>query len=80
MDKDKFEALLAIAIVPPVVKLIAEHFNLDEKKAVNDFYSSKVYSFLEREDTGVWHYSPLTLFSMYKEECDFGTFEFPEEV
>ena len=79
MDKKKFESML-ILIVPKVVKLITENYNLDEITAFDKFYASKVYEKLEQEETKLWHFSPLTLFNMYDEERKTGMFMFPEEV
>lgn len=39
-----------------------------------------VYSFLEQEDTKLWHLSALTLFHMFDEEKRMGTITFPEEA
>jgi hypothetical protein len=77
MEQNKFEALL-ILIVPKVVGLIIENYKCDEVAATREFYSSKVYSLLEQEDTKLWHFSPLTLFNMYDEERKTGTITFPE--
>lgn len=79
MDKKKFESML-ILIVPAVVKLIASNNNLDEIKATDMFYQSKVYEKLEQEDTKLWHFSPLTLYNMYEEEQKTGKLIFPEEA
>jgi hypothetical protein len=79
MDKKKFESML-ILIVPAVVKLIASNNNLDEIKATDMFYQSKVYEKLEQEDTKLWHFSPLTLYNMYEEEQRTGKLIFPEEA
>lgn len=79
MEKKKFEAIL-ILLVPQVVQLIVENYPYDEVTASKEFYSSKVYSFLEQEDTKLWHLSALTLFSMFDEEKRTGTFVFPEEA
>ncbi|MBD5504437.1 MAG: hypothetical protein HDR09_12095 [Lachnospiraceae bacterium] len=79
MEKKKFEAMLVL-IVPQVVNLIVESYPYDEVKAAKEFYSSKVYSLLEQEDTKLWHLSPLTLFNMFDEEKQTGMFTFPEEV
>lgn len=79
MEKKKFEAML-ILIVPQVIHLIAENYHCDEVTASKEFYSSKVYSFLEQEDTKLWHLSALTLFNMFDEEKQTGTFTFPEEA
>ncbi len=79
MEKGKFEAVLML-LVPQIVHMIAENYQLDEVAASNDFYKSKVYSLLEQEDTKLWHMSALTLFNMYDEEKKTGDFIIPEEV
>lgn len=79
MEKKKFEAVLML-LVPQVIHLIVENYPYDEVTASKEFYSSKVYSFLEREDTKLWHLSALTLFNMFDEEKQTGTFTFPEEA
>lgn len=79
MDQKKFEALLTL-IVPQVIQLIVEKESCDEITACKEFYSSKVYSVLEEEDTKLWHLSPLTLFCMFDEEKKTGTITFPEEA
>ena len=38
------------------------------EKQKKEFYDSKVYSFLEQEDTKLWHLSALTLFHMFDEK------------
>ena len=67
MEKQKFEAML-ILLVPQVVHLITENYPFDEVTASKEFYDSQVYSFLEQEDTKLWHLSALTLFNMYDQE------------
>lgn len=79
MEKEKFEAVLML-LVPQVIHLIVENYPYDEVTASKEFYSSKVYSFLEEEDTKLWHLSALTLFNMFDEEKQMGTFSFPEEA
>ena len=79
MEKQKFEAML-ILLVPQVVHLITENYPFDEVTASKEFYDSQVYSFLEPEDTKLWHLSALTLFNMFDEEKKTGTFTFPEEA
>ena len=77
MEQKKFEAML-ILIVPQVVRLIVEKYNLNEIEASKSFYESEVYSLLEQEDTKLWHFSPLTLYNMYDEEQKTGQITFPE--
>jgi len=79
MEKKKFEAMLVL-LVPQVIHLIVENYSYDEVTAFREFYSSEVYSFLEQEDTKLWHLSALTLFNMFVEEKQTGTFTFPEEA
>lgn len=79
MDKKKFESML-ILIVPDIVKLIVENNAVDEIEAADRFYRSKVYEKLEKEETKLWHLSPLTLYNMYEEEQKTGNVVFPEEA
>ena len=79
MDKKKFESLL-ILIIPDILNLIIEKYSWDEITAINKFYESKVFECLEREETKLWHFSPLTLFNMFDEEQKTGSFVFPEEI
>lgn len=79
MEKERFEVLLTL-IVPQVIQLITERDSCHEITALKEFYSSEVYSILEQEDTKIWHFSPLTLFHMFEEEKQTGTFVIPEET
>ena len=79
MDNEKFASML-ILIVPAVIKLIVENHSIDEIRASEKFYNSKVYEKLEQEETKLWHLSPLTLFNMFDEEQRIGDFVYPEEA
>ena len=63
-----------------MIHLLTENYSYDEVSAAKEFYNSKVYSFLEQEDTKLWHLSALTLFNMFDEEKKTGTFTYPEEA
>ena len=76
---EKFNSILSIALIPQTVALIAENQGLDDIKALNEFYQSKVYELLSKEETKMWHYSPLTVYIMWKHEKDTGEIIFPEE-
>ena len=71
---------MLMLLVLQVVHLITENYPYDEVTASKEFYDSKVYSFLEQEDTKLWHLSALTLFNMFDEEKKTGTFTFLEEA
>lgn len=78
MEKKKFEVIM-IMLVPQVIELICENHTWNEITATDKFYSSEVYALLEQEDTKVWHFSPLTIYEMFKEEQGTGMFRLPEE-
>ena len=67
MNEDWFSALLAI-IVPSIIELITKNSNVDDVKAISRFYQSKFYQELADEKSKLWHYSPMTLYTMYQDE------------
>ena len=71
---------MLMLLVPQVIKLIIENYGISEQEATDKFYSSRVYSLLEDEETKMWHYSALTLFNIYDEERKTGKITFPEGV
>ena len=77
MEQKKFEAML-ILIVPQVINLIVQNYEVDEIKATKDFYESELYSLLEQEDTKLWQLSPINLFNLYDDEQKTGKITFPE--
>ena len=79
MNEDQFSAFLAL-IVPSVIEYIVKNSNLDEKTAVSRFYQSRLYQELSDEQSKLWHYSPLTLYTMYQDELLTGSYDYPEEA
>jgi hypothetical protein len=75
----KFHALLSAVLIPQIVDLIVNKENVDDVTAVSTFYRSETYALLEREETKVWHYSPLTIYNIWKTEKETGQIELPEE-
>ncbi len=75
----KFHSILSIALIPQVVDLIVRNEGLDDIAAMNVFYESETYALLSREETKLWHFSPLTVYSMWKHERETGEIVFPEE-
>ena len=67
MNEDQFSAMLAI-IVPPIIEQITKNSNVDDEKAISRFYQSKLYEELSDEKSKLWHYSPMTLYTMYQDE------------
>ena len=67
MDERSFEILL-YSITTNVIAKIIEENNWDEDTAMERFTQSKIYSYLEREETKVWQYSTLMLVELFNEE------------
>ena len=79
MGADQFAAMLFM-LVPQVVQIIAERHGISEEEATSRLYNSRLYELLETEETKLWHYSPLMLFTMFDEETRTGNITFPEEA
>ncbi len=79
MNENQLSALLSV-IVPQIIELITKNSNISEAQAVSCFYKSKLYGELSIEETKLWHYSPLTLYTMYQDELLIGSYEYPEEA
>ena len=79
MNEDQFNAMLAI-IVPPIIEQIIKNSNVDDEKVISRFYQSKLYQELADETSKLWHYSPMTLYTMYQDELLTGSYDYPEEA
>ncbi|MBQ8229577.1 MAG: hypothetical protein IJZ32_02650 [Clostridia bacterium] len=75
----KFHSILSIALIPQTVDLIIQKEGLDDISAMNAFYQSMTYEMLSKEETKMWHFSPMTVYSMWKHEKETGEIIFPEE-
>ena len=75
---DKFNSLLSVAIIPNLIEIIIEKEGISEIEAIEELYNSKLYELLANEETWVWHYSPLMLYTMWKSEKETGKIDFPE--
>ena len=79
MTSDKFSALLTI-LNPSVVTLIMDNRKLTNIEAATLFYNSALYEMLEKEESKLWHLSPLTLHELLEEELTTGEINYPEEA
>lgn len=79
MNENQFSAMLTI-MVPPIVEQIIKNSNLDEDEVISLFYKSKLYQELSDEKSKLWHYSPMTLYTMYQDELLTGSYDYPEEA
>ena len=77
MDKAKFEALLPL-IVTALMQKIIERKELSQDEAFSQLYNSRLYWFLDDEETKVWHYSAEHLFRLFEGELETGNLVLPE--
>lgn len=62
------KALYNATIIPEIVRLIAEKYNLSEQEALDDFYGSETAKALNDLETGLYGQSALFIFSLFNEE------------
>ena len=67
MNERSYETLL-YSITSSVVNRLIEMNNWSIDEALERFTSSKLYTYLEREETKVWQYSSLMLAELFNEE------------
>ena len=67
MNERSFETLL-YGITANVMAKIMKLNGWSEDEVIERFTQSKVYSYLEREETKVWQYSALMLAELFNEE------------
>ena len=67
MNERSYETLL-YSITYSVVNRLIEMNNWSEDEVLERFASSKLYTYLEREETKVWQYSFIMLAELFNEE------------
>ena len=67
MNERSFETLL-YSITAAVVSRLVETYGWTEDQAMVRFTQSKLYTYLEREETKVWQYSAFMLAQLFDEE------------
>ena len=80
MNDTQFSTLLRAAIVPQIADLIIKEYSVTDVEATKMFYNSRTYELLSREETKVWHFSPLTLYNIWKTERETGEIVLPYEA
>ncbi len=77
MNQEQFAALMPYISVD-LVAFISAKCNISHEEAMIKLYSSKLYEYLEQEETKVWHYSTPMLYSLLEQEEKTGTIQFPD--
>lgn len=62
------KALYNATIIPEIVRLITEKYNLSEQEALDAFYGSETAKALNDPETGLYGQSALFIFSLFNEE------------
>ena len=75
---EKFSAMLSVILVPQIIDIIIKKEKMIEDEALMRFYLSKTYKLLSDEESKLWHYSPLTLYEIWKNEYKTGELVLPE--
>jgi len=78
MTDSRFEMILELKTAGLVEELI-KHTGMTLKDSLHKVYNSQVYKTLEREETKLWHHSPLLLLDCLSKELETGLAEFPDE-
>lgn len=60
--------LIRATIIPEIVKMIAEKYDLTEKQALQAFYKSGTGACLSDDETGLYGQSPLFILGLYMQE------------
>lgn len=77
MGQEQFVAMMPY-ISADLVALIADKQNISHEAAITKLYASKLYAALECEETKVWQYSTQMLYSLFEQEEQTGTIQFPD--
>jgi hypothetical protein len=78
MDSLQFKSLLQI-YTPCVIKEIMNRKSVDEKTAIEMFYTSSLYEKYTDEKTKLWHFSPVLLVDLLIQEQETGEIAYPIE-
>ncbi|MBQ1196799.1 MAG: hypothetical protein IIX44_11200 [Clostridia bacterium] len=76
MNERSFETLLYCITANTIAKIM-EKTGWSENETMERFTESKLYSFLEREESKVWQYSATMLAELFEDERA-GNLVFPE--
>jgi hypothetical protein len=76
MTAIQFKSILQLN-TPLIIKEIVKSHNVDDKTAIEMFYSSSLYEKYTDEATKLWHYSPVVMSGLLKQEIETGEIEYP---
>lgn len=65
-------------VVADLVHMIAQKQDISKEKAEEELKNSKLYGFLENEETEVWTYSTTALYYLWEQEKNTGIIQFSD--
>ena len=78
MDNEQFKSILQLNNTL-IIKEIVKTQNINEKKAIELFYCSSLYEKYTEESSKLWHFSPVVMADLLKQELETGEMEYPVE-
>jgi len=64
---------------PLIIQEVVKAYQVDDKTAIDMFYSSNLFEKYSDESTKLWHFSPLTMVDLLRQEMETGEIEYPVE-
>ena len=61
-------ATIRATILPEIIKLITQSFDMSEEEALDRFYTSATGEAFADDETGLYGQSPLYIFGLFSEE------------
>ena len=78
MSDLQFKSLLQLNN-PLIIQEITKAFDVDDQTAIEMFYNSSLYEKYSDESTKIWHFSPLVMADLIRQEIETGEIEYPVE-
>jgi hypothetical protein len=78
MDSEQFKYVLQLNN-PLIIREIVKTQNVNEKKAIEMFYRSGLFEKYTDESTKLWHFSPVVMADLLKQELETGEIDYPVE-
>jgi hypothetical protein len=77
MSEKEFSGTLKI-LCPKIIEIIIINDKITHEEAIKRFYFSKTYALLEKEETKMWHFSPLAIYDIFSNEVSGKKVEIPK--
>ena len=78
MNELQFKSLLQL-YTPCIINEVVQRKSIDEKSAIEMFYTSSLYEKYTDEKTKLWHFSPVLLVDLLEQELETGEIQYPIE-